>query len=72
MDLVKPVTPGMRERVRQFICSRWGSDLVVSRGRLHRPAELPGYARLQGEEVRGLVTCCIDGDECEIVTLDSM
>lgn len=51
--------------------ARWGSVEVVSRGRLSRPSELPGFvAMLDGQRV-GLATYRMDLDECELVTLDA-
>jgi len=47
------------------------STRVVSRGRMHDPAKLPGFvARRDGEPI-SVVTYRIDGDQCEIVTLHS-
>jgi ribosomal protein S18 acetylase RimI-like enzyme len=52
--------------------ARWGSVEVVSRGRLSRPSDLPGFvAMLDGRRV-GLATYRMDPDECELVTLDAL
>jgi CYTH domain-containing protein/GNAT superfamily N-acetyltransferase len=70
-----------------FLRQQWGSELMVSRGRLFRPAELEGFVARQGAAdagkvglvgkvssagVVGLVTYSIEGDSCEIQTLDSL
>jgi ribosomal protein S18 acetylase RimI-like enzyme len=57
--------------VTRFLIEHWGSTSIVSRGRLHQADELPGFAAIQGGDPVGLVTYRIDGDECEIVSLDS-
>lgn len=50
----------------------WGSETVVSRGRAHCVAELPGFiARIEGQRV-GVATYRLDGDACELVTMDAL
>ncbi|MNO32638.1 Mycothiol acetyltransferase [compost metagenome] len=45
--------------------------VIVSRGRVHELAELPGYcAVLNGKVQAAIYYCCLDG-ECEIVSLES-
>jgi ribosomal protein S18 acetylase RimI-like enzyme len=57
--------------VARHIVKQWGSEVVVAHGALYRPAELSGFvAEVDGEAV-GLLTYHIDGNACEIVTLDS-
>lgn len=45
---------------------------MVSRGRVHHIDTLPGFAALQDDRVVGLATYRIDGDECELTTIDSL
>ncbi len=47
------------------------STRVASKGRLHLPAELPGYVAMRLSEPIALITYRIEGGECEIVTLHS-
>ena len=58
--------------VRDFIQEKWGSKIAVSRGVVHHPDALPGYLAVVDGAKQGLVAYHIDGDECEIVTLDSV
>jgi len=51
--------------------SHWGSEIVVAKSRVIRPAELDGFAAFKGKEPVGLVTYRIEGPDCEIVTIDS-
>jgi ribosomal protein S18 acetylase RimI-like enzyme len=44
----------------------------VGRGKPWQPAELPGFAAFEGAECVGLVTYEIDGEACEIVTIDAL
>lgn len=51
---------------------RWGGEAVVSRGRVSRPSELQGFIAEAAGRPIGLVTYEIRGDQCEVVTLDSL
>lgn len=69
--LLRPLGPEDRDWVVGLLHERWGSALVVSRDRVHEADKLPGFiVEDQGEPI-GLVTYRIDGDECEIVSLNS-
>jgi DNA-3-methyladenine glycosylase I len=73
MDLtVRPLRPEDRGKVTDLIAARWGSPVVAVRGRIYRPAELPGFVVLEAEEWEGLVTYRIADAGCEIVSLDSL
>ncbi len=69
--LVRATQASERNWVESFIKSHWGSEIVVAKGRVTRPAELDGFAALQGEKPIGLLTYRTEGPNCEIVTLDS-
>jgi len=61
-----------REWVARFVEERWGAPLVVSRGVAHWPDRYPGFGAFEESQVVGLITYRIDGDECEIITIDSL
>jgi len=46
--------------------------VVVGRGKVWTPAELPGFAVFEDDACVGLVTYEIDGEACEIVTIDAL
>ncbi len=49
----------------------WGAETVVAHGVVYHAPDLPGFvAERDGERV-GLLTYRIDGDACEVVTIDS-
>jgi GNAT superfamily N-acetyltransferase len=50
----------------------FGGDVVVSRDVVHQPAELPGFICAEGSERVGLATFKVEGDVCELVTLDAL
>ena len=55
--------------VERLIRERWGDEIVVGRGKVWKPAELPGFAAFDGVRCTGLVTYEVDGAACEIVTI---
>ncbi len=58
--------------VGRLLRENWGSTSVISRARIHHADELPGFVSVHEGRPAGLVTYEIDGDECEIVTLNSL
>ena len=69
---IRPLTGADRDWVERMIVERWGDAVVTGRGRLWTPAELPGFVALDGEDRVGLVTYEIDGEACEVVTIDAL
>ena len=68
---IRAIETSDRNWVSAFVKSHWGSEIVVAKGRVIRPAELDGFAAFKGKEPLGLLTYRIDGQDCEIVTIDS-
>lgn len=50
----------------------FGGDFVVSRNEVHDPHKLPGFIAKLGRDRIGVATFNIIGDECELVTIDSL
>jgi ribosomal protein S18 acetylase RimI-like enzyme len=69
---LRAVTARDRAWVRRVVRERWGATVVVSRGVLSRPEALTGFVAERDREAVGLATYRIDGDECEIVTIDAL
>jgi ribosomal protein S18 acetylase RimI-like enzyme len=59
-------------RLRQFWIDHWGGEEMITRGRIHRPEQLDGFIVAGGEEWLGLLTFVLEGNECEITSLDSL
>jgi ribosomal protein S18 acetylase RimI-like enzyme len=53
------------------VTEQWGAEIVVAHGKVYRPAELPGFVAEDAGQIVGLLTYHVEGDACEIVTLDS-
>jgi GNAT superfamily N-acetyltransferase len=58
--------------VERLIRERWGDEIVVGRGKIWKPAELPGVGAFEADRCVGLVTYELDGEACEIVTIDAL
>jgi len=51
---------------------QWGDTKIATRGKLHQADKLPGFvAEIDGSFI-GLITYNIEGNQCEIVTLNSL
>jgi GNAT superfamily N-acetyltransferase len=61
-----------RAWVARLLEERWGSTRIVTRGRIHHAETLPGFVAAQEDKRIGLLTYCIEGEECEIVSLNSL
>ena len=73
MPPIHRLTAADLPRLRQFWKEYWGDDFVVAHGTTFHPENVSGFIALDGEnQWAGLVTFVFDGDECEIVTLDSL
>ncbi|HEB84961.1 MAG TPA: GNAT family N-acetyltransferase [Bacteroidetes bacterium] len=68
---VRAVGPGDREWLRTNLRSEWGSERVVTRGRVHQADELPGFIAEIDREPIGYLIYAINGEECEIIVLHS-
>ena len=68
---IKIIDENLREEVVKLVEKSWGSGIMVTRGKVHNMELLPGFAALEEGRITGLLTYDIEGDECEIVSLDS-
>jgi ribosomal protein S18 acetylase RimI-like enzyme len=68
---IRPIEAGDHEDVASFLREHWGTTKIVSRGKIYWADRLPGAIATQGDRIVGLVTYNIEGEECEIVTIDS-
>lgn len=66
---IRPLSPADKTIAEQFLQAQWGSVVMVSRGILYHPAELPGFIAEERDEVVGLLTYHLVGDDCEVVTI---
>lgn len=69
---IRPLRSEDKKWVSNFLREHWHSTKIVSRRGIHQADELPGFIAVQGENYLGLATYRIEGDECELVTLNSL
>jgi GNAT superfamily N-acetyltransferase len=69
---VRRIEAGDRQWAADVLTRSWGSTRVVSRGRLHDALELPGLVAVLEDGRVGLLIWAVEGDECEVVTLNSL
>ncbi len=66
------LTSDYRLWARELLEEKWGSAKIITRGRIHIAASLPGFVTILNEEPVGLVTYRIFENECEVITLNSV
>lgn len=69
---IRPVERTDRNWIAQFLDKHWGSTRIVTRGQVYLGHLLDGFIAEQDGEPVGLITYRIDGDACEVVTLNSL
>ena len=76
MDLytIRNVQKEDQEWIKRWLVFQWGAEIVVSHDTVFHPYDLPGFIAVttNSDEPLGLITYHFDGDDCEIVTLDSL
>ena len=72
MSAVRRLTPDDLPRLRQFWIEHWGSEEMISRGKVYRPEQLDGFVVEDGNEWSGLLTFVVEDNECEVTSLDSL
>jgi GNAT superfamily N-acetyltransferase len=69
---IRPIADEHREWLQSKVREVWKGRYVVSRGVAYEPANLPGFIAYQSGIPAGIATYHIEGDECELVTLDAL
>jgi ribosomal protein S18 acetylase RimI-like enzyme len=71
--VVRPLRDDERAWALGVLRESWGTEITIySDGREFRPAELPGFVAEAGGERAGFVTYAIEGETCELVTLNAL
>lgn len=69
---IRPLTPEDHPWVADALKRYWATTTQVTRGRLHEADKLPGFAAVADGRPVGLLTYEIRGNECEIITHNSL
>ncbi len=69
---IRDLMPEDKVWVSRVLVQYWGSTTQVTRGHKFQADELPGVVAVRDGAEVGLLTYNIEGDECEIITHNSM
>jgi len=69
---IRPLLPADQPAIEQWLQAQWGSTVMVSRGILYHPAELPGFVAEDGGEMVGFLTYHLAGEACEVVVIEAI
>ncbi|MFH2000655.1 MAG: GNAT family N-acetyltransferase [Planctomycetota bacterium] len=69
---IRPLTPEDRAWADRLLEEHWGSTLIVTRGKVYDASRFPGFIAWLDEEKAGLITFRLDGNACEVMTLNSV
>lgn len=67
-----PITDADRAWLADQLEQEWGSTVMVSRGVLHQPAQLPGFILFDDDQPVGFITYHIANGACEVVTINAL
>jgi len=69
---IRPLQKDDKDWVTSLLREWWAGPGMVTRGKMHQADELPGFIAVQEGKPAGLVTYHINGNECEIVSMNSL
>jgi N-acetylglutamate synthase-like GNAT family acetyltransferase len=71
--IIRKIENNDREKVKSLIRDEWGSEQVISRGKIHHVSTLNGFLAVskQDKSIVGILTMSESNNECEIVTMNS-
>ncbi len=69
---ILPIDTTFRGRVDALIKEEWHGPLSVTKGIITDTSKCPGFVAAENGEMLGAITYQIQGDECEIITLNSL
>jgi ribosomal protein S18 acetylase RimI-like enzyme len=68
---ILPLPDSLRGWANQTLEAYWGSTRMMSRWIYHETKDIPAFVAIQDDKPVGLATYYVDGDLCELVTLNS-
>jgi GNAT superfamily N-acetyltransferase len=72
LRIAPPADDADRAWLRALWHREWGGETMVSRGRLHRLADLPALLAWHGGERAGAATYWVEGSQCELTSLNAL
>ncbi len=68
----KSITEEDKKEILRLVREEWGSEKIVSRGKIHEAIRTPGLVAKQSGKLIGFLLYSIGDKECEIVALKSV
>jgi len=69
---IQPIDERFRTQVDEVIKDEWHGPLSVSKGNIIDTSKSHGFVAVDGDEMKGCITYHIEGNDCEILTLNSL
>jgi ribosomal protein S18 acetylase RimI-like enzyme len=69
---IRPAGKDDKKWVVNLLKEWWAGPEIVTRGKTHRADTLAGFIAVHKGKRAGLITYCIEGKNCEIVTMNSL
>jgi ribosomal protein S18 acetylase RimI-like enzyme len=69
---IRTIQESDRPQIAEILKEYWGTPKIISRGVAHNADLLPGFIAFANGRIIGVLTYKIIGDNCEIVTLNSL
>ncbi len=69
--IIVEIHPDDKLQIASFVSENWGSQMIVSKGKKYDTVELSGFICRKEDEIIGMITYNVCGEECEVITLDS-
>ncbi len=68
---IEKISEDIRDKANSILIDEWEATDIIVRGTIIDGTKLNGFVALKGEDIVGLITYMIDGNECEIISLNS-
>jgi ribosomal protein S18 acetylase RimI-like enzyme len=69
---IRPINKTDRDWIIRLLQEWWAGPKIVTRGKIHHADRLLGFVAIYNGKPTGLVTYNIDGNECQIITMNSL
>jgi len=68
---IREITKNDTNWIIKFITENWGSDKIITRGKIYHVKDLPGFVIIQNKEIIALILYSTKGHNCEIISMNS-
>ncbi len=69
---IRPLKKADKQWIIDLLKEWWAGPEIVTRGKVHRPDELPGFIAIYEGNYAGLITYNVEDKECEITSMNSL